>query len=255
MKLLLSIVMTLGSCKFLAAFSPVVHPNSRSQLGTCTYTTKLQAATETEAERLRRKARELLAEAKAAEDELHTTLVEKKKTRDEATDALISYLFPSNEGDGVCALADRLRKKRLAKDTLLQIVERLHEREVAARGLEHVEPSMHHEQVTFKRIAQPNEEELKKLQGLVDRLIEAAEVLDKEFTDQKSACSGKITHADIMHWGGGKVAKTMKEKAKDLGREHDEQFKKRLESFYEAAKRKHTKDEVDDWRDSDVWHP
>mmetsp|Transcript_17608 Transcript_17608/g.36996 ORF Transcript_17608/g.36996 Transcript_17608/m.36996 type:complete len:256 (-) Transcript_17608:211-978(-) len=255
MKLLLSIVIALGSCKFIAAFSPVVQPNSRSQLGTCTYTTKLQATTETEAERLRRKARELLAEAKAAEDELHSTLVEKKKTRDEATDALISYLFPSNEADGVCALADRLRKKRLASDTLLQIVERLYEREVAARGLEHVEPSMHHEQVTFKRIAQPNEEELKKVQGLVDRLIEAAEDLDKEFIDQKSACSGKITHADIMHWGGGNVAKTMKEKAKDLGREHDEQFKKRLESFYEAAKRKHTKDEVDDWRDSDVWHP
>ena len=60
-----------------------------------------------------------------------------------------------------------------------------------------------------------------------------------------------------MHWGGGNIAGIIKEKAKDLGREHDEQFQKRLNSFYEAAKRKHSYDEVDkdSWRNDDVWSP
>jgi hypothetical protein len=60
-----------------------------------------------------------------------------------------------------------------------------------------------------------------------------------------------------MHWGGGNIAGILKDKAKELGREHDEQFQKRLESFYDAAKRKHTRDEFnsDSWRDGDVWSP
>ena len=60
-----------------------------------------------------------------------------------------------------------------------------------------------------------------------------------------------------MHWGGGNIAGILKDKAKELGREHDEQFQKRLESFYDAAKWKHTRDEFnsDSWRDEDVWSP
>lgn len=226
-------------------------------------TTRLQATAETEVEHLLRKARELREEVKAGEDALHTTLIQKKQTRDDATDATIAQLFPnesssSEDGDGVCALCDRLRSKRLASDVLVRIVERLNEREVAARGLEHVEPSMHHEQVTFARVSTPDETELARLQGLVERLIEAAEVLDREFIEQKSECGEKITHSDIMHWGGGNIAGIIKEKAKDLGREHDEQFRNRLASFYEAATRKHSREEVGDgssWRDDDVWSP
>jgi hypothetical protein len=111
---------------------------------------------------------------------------------------MIAQLFPKNnakdddENGGVCALCERLREKRLALDMLVRIVERLHEREVAARGLEHVEPSIHHDNVTFKRVAQADEVELRYVQGLVDQLIEAAEVLDREFINQKSECNGKI---------------------------------------------------------------
>lgn len=200
------------------------------------------------------KARELREAAKASEDELHSTLIQRKSTRDDATDSIIAHLFPMDEGDGVCALCDRLRQKHLASDTLVQVVERLNEREVAARGLEHVEHSVHQNQVTFKRVAEPNEVELNKIQGLVIRLIEAAEVLDKEFGEEKSQCNGVITHSDHMHWGGGNIAGILTDKAKELGREHDEQFQKRLESFYEAAKRKHSREEFheDSWRDGDV---
>ena len=125
---------------------------------------------------------------------MHNTLIRRKGAQDAATDAIIQQLFPDNDtddGDGV-ALCDRLREKRLASDMLVRVVERLHEREVAAKGLDHVEPSVHHDQVTFKRVAQPDDEELARIQGLVHKLIEAAEVLDKEFIEQKSECQGKI---------------------------------------------------------------
>lgn len=256
MQLVPSIILLLASNDITQAFVP--HSNSIAQHhGQHTPLVQLRA-TETEAEKLLRKAAELRKQVQDEEHEVHSTLLQRKKTRDAATDANIAQLFPGDsDDDGVCALCARLRDKRLATDMLERIVERLHEREVAARGLEHVEPSMHHDQVSFKRVAQPNEAELSKIQGLVDRLIEAAEVLDKEFIEQKSKCDGKITHSDIMHWGGGNTATILKDKAKDLGREHDEQFRKRLESFYDAAKRKHSYDDVDkdSWRDDDIWSP
>ena len=58
--------------------------------------------------------------------------------------------------------------------------------------LEHVEPTMENDQLSFKRVAQTNEAELSRLQGCLSQLIEAAEVLDKEFIDQKLECQGKI---------------------------------------------------------------
>lgn len=63
-----------------------------------------------------------------------------------------------------------------------------------------------------------------------------------------------------MHWGGGDIAGILKAKARELGREHDEQFQKRLNSFYEAAKKKHGKEDSPgttgrDWKDGDVWSP
>lgn len=255
MQLIRPIILAVNACSFAQAFAPIL--NTVQPVQPSTLATALRATAETDAERLFRRARELREEVKAGEDELHYTLIKRKKTRDAATDSIIACLFPTAEDDGVCALCDRLRQKRLASDMLLRVVERLNEREVAARGLDHVEPSMHHDQVTFKRVAQPDEVELGMIQGLVDRLIEAAEVLDKEFIEEKSQCDAKITHSDIMHWGGGDVAGLIKDKAKDLGREHDEQFRARLESFYEAAKRKHSKDEVDkdSWRNDDVWSP
>ena len=169
----------------------------------------LHATAETDAERLLRRARELREAVKAGEEELHTTLLQRKKTRDAATDSMIAQLFPKynakddDENGGVCALCERLREKRLALDMLVRIVERLHEREVAARGLEHVEPSIHHDNVTFKRVAQADEVELRYVQGLVDQLIEAAEVLDREFINQKSECNGKIVSpmpSSITSW-------------------------------------------------------
>lgn len=176
-----------------AFVSPHMNIRDNHQQHLDTQLSKLHATTETDADRLLRKARELREQAASGEDELHNTLIQRKRTRDAATDSIIQQLFPDNDNSpGVCALCARLREKRLASDMLVRVVERLHEREVAAKGLEHVEPSVHHDQVTFKRVAQPDDEELARIQGLVNKLIEAAEVLDKEFIEQKSECQGKI---------------------------------------------------------------
>ena len=198
------------------------------------------------------KVRALREAAKADEDELQSNLFQKKKTKDDATDLIITQLFPSEEDDGTGALCERLRKKRLASSMLVQIVERIHEREIAARGLEHVEQSVKQDKITFERVAKEDVVELAKVQGLVTRLIEVAEVLDKEFFDEKSKGNEKITNADMMHWGGGNIAGIIKEKAKDLGREHEEQFQNRQKSFFDAATRTHTRDEFhqDSWQDS-----
>ena len=247
-------------CSLTHAFTPTAKQNAfvNTKSSTPTYSA-LQAtsADKIDAQRLREKARRLMEEVKKQEDALHSNLIEKKKSQDAATDAIISQLFPANDEGSTCDVADRLRNKRLASDTLVKVVERLHEREIAARGLEHVEPSVSNESVTFARVAEPNEKELAAIQGLVDRLIEAADVLDREFVTQKSECDGKMMHSDIMHWGGGNIAGILKDKAKELGRAYDEQFRKRLESFYDAAKRKHSRDEVDSrgWKDGDAWKP
>ncbi|KAL7436785.1 hypothetical protein ACHAXM_005336 [Skeletonema potamos] len=254
MKLLLSIILfatTLSDTLGFASLSQVT--KSRSVSATITATQLGATQAETEAERLLRKARELREASQRAEDTLHANLIQKKKEKDAATDLIISQLFPSN---GIDDLVDRLRKKRLASDMLVRVVERLHEREIAARGLEHVEPSLHHDQVTFKRVAQPDKVELAKIEGIVNDLVEAAAILDQEWLDQKHKTDGgKITHAEIMHWGGGKIAGILQDKIKELGREQDEQFKKRLQSFYDAANRKKHKDAIDgnSWREDDVW--
>ncbi|KAL3809108.1 hypothetical protein ACHAXA_003017 [Cyclostephanos tholiformis] len=264
---------------------PVYDDDRAPTASTTTTTTELRSSTnapppptgETEAERLLRRARELRDEARSGEDELHSTLIDRKRTRDAATDAIIERLFPRNDDDvdddaandvddvsSLRELCDRLRERRLAADVLVNIVERLHERGVAARGLERVEPSVHHDKVAFARVGgrgggEVDEVEIGWVRHAMDMLIRAAMVLDAEFIEEKeSKRGGRITHSDITHWGGGNIAGMLRDKVNDLGRAHDEQFQKRLESFYDAAKRKHSRDEFvdkDSWRDGDVWSP
>lgn len=205
---------------------------------------------ETDVEALMAKVRALREAAKAGEDELQSDLFQKKKTKNDATDLIVDQLFPTAGEGGTAALAARLRERKLAAGMLVQVVERIHEREVAARGLEHVETAVKKDQVTFERVAKEDEAELARVRGLVDRLIVAAEVLDKEFLAGKG--NEKITNADMTHWGGGNTAGLLKEKAQLLGREHDPQFVKRQQEFFDAATRTHTRDEFhqDSWQDS-----
>ncbi|KAL3793783.1 hypothetical protein ACHAWO_013488 [Cyclotella atomus] len=215
-------------CTSVRAFSPSL------QSRICNKAVELHATSaETEAERLRAKARELMAQVKQQEDDLHNNIMAKKRSRDAHIDQIISELFPTNNEGDTGDLVSRLRNKRLAAEVLVQIVERLHQR---------------------TRVADKKEPELA---SCTDQLIEAAAILDQEFVNQKTRCGDKITHADLVHWGGGNVSGILKDKDKDLAREYDEQFQKRLESFYDAAVKKHTRDEVDSrgWMDGDAWKP
>lgn len=204
-----------------------------------------------DAEALLAKARALREQAEAEEHQLHSNLIEKKNSQNVATDNIIQKLFPIHEinvnekedddnYDKVKrALANRIDTMKLSTNMLQNVVERLHEREIAARGLEHVEPTTHHDQVKFVRVASPQEEELVRVQGLIQRLIDAAEVLDEEYLKHEKDHHHVV---DETHWSRGTLSKVLKEKAHFLGREHDEEFKKRLEEYYEAARKKEDQD-------------
>mmetsp|Transcript_53145 Transcript_53145/g.64017 ORF Transcript_53145/g.64017 Transcript_53145/m.64017 type:complete len:247 (+) Transcript_53145:52-792(+) len=194
-----------------------------------------------EAEALLRKARELRAEAEAAETELHTNLVQKKASEDAETDRIIEELFPFPDQDenDAAIMANRLKQKRVSTPTLIKVVERLHEREVIAKGVEHVEPSVHHNHVKFERVVTPNTEELSRVVGLVDKLIAGATILDEDFAKEQNAKGGEVVkHADANHWTPGDLSKILKERVHYLEREHDEQFQHRLEEYYDAALKK-----------------
>jgi len=188
-----------------------------------------------------RKARELRQQAEEEEDHLHKTLVSKKQEEDTQTDMIINELFPANlpKGQtGVWKVADILEHKRFSAPCLERVVERLHEREIAAKGLEHVEPSLHHPHVKFERVADVNETELSRVQGLIQLLIDAAAVLDDKVLKERHEKGTATHHVDSTHWCSGELSKRLADKAHFLGREHEEQFKSRLEEFYEAARKK-----------------
>lgn len=208
----------------------------------------LKMSAVSDAEEMLRKARELRAQAEAEENNLHQTLLEKKKSQDEETDQLIDELFPDDltRGQpGVWKVAEFLQQKRLSASCLERVVQRLHEREIAAKGLDHVEPSMHHTHVKFEKVAKTNDAELKRVEGLIQMLIDAAAVLDDKVRKDYQE-KGTVKHqVDKTHWCSGELSERLSDKAHFLGREHDEQFKSRLEEYYEAARKKKKHDKGD----------
>lgn len=214
-----------------------------------------------EVEKLLQKARELRAQAESAESKLHLDLHEKKVAHDAGTDALITELFSqivssssssssshtvaytttTYNKEHAMTLSKTIQTKKLSTRKLEQVVQRLHDREVAASGLEHVESSLHHANVQFNRVAERNEEEVKRIGGLIQLLIDAAAFLDEQYLKEQEMKKKDVKHtADIVHWSCGELSHVLSEKAKFLGRGHEEQFKRRLEDYYEAARKKKT---------------
>lgn len=199
---------------------------------------------ESEAERLLRRARELREQAESAERRIHEDLVQKKKGKDAQTDQLIDHLFfpPAAGGSGSSSsLVDRLRDKRPCMDTLVAILKRLDEREVIARGGDHVvEVETSEGKMEFRKVSKdPDEPELQRLEGRIDDLIDAAGVLDAEFRERKKA-KGQTTvaHAEEEHWGGGKCAEVLSDTIAQIRRERSEMFQRRMEEFREAQRLK-----------------
>lgn len=199
-----------------------------------------------DAEELLRKARELREQAEAEEHSLHQTLISKKETQNVETDHVIDEVFPIGLPKGKAGawkVAEILEKNRYSANCLDRVVERLHEREIAAKGVDHVEPSVHHTHVKFERVQNADAEELARIEGLLQILIDAAAILDEKVLKEHSENGTKVKHhVDASHWCSGKLSQRLDEKAHFLGREHDEQFKSRLEEFNEAVrKKKHNK--------------
>lgn len=192
------------------------------------------ASAESEAERLLRKARELREMAAQAEHQIHVDLAEKKAKKDAKTDAIIEHLFFQEDKN----LVAYLHEKQLSIDTLEHIIDRLDEREVIAEGNEHVELVQGNDgNIEFHRVQKKDEQELQRLEGAIEALIEAVATLDEEFRNEKDK-KGElyVSHTEDQHWGAGKRAERLKNRAHEIRREREEQFQKRLEEFYEAQR-------------------
>lgn len=194
-------------------------------------------------------ARELLAKAKALREQaesdeasLHATLVTKKDLQNQDLDALIDVLFPLDmprEDTSVCKLAvsRTIETKKCSVQQLKNVVTRLHEREMTAKGEDHVEPTHHDSHgVKFERVSGRDDVELNRVSGLIPMLIDAATILDEKA--RAEADEAAVHKVDQSHWASGHLSEALSDKAHFLGRAHDDQFKKRLQEYYDAAKKK-----------------
>lgn len=202
---------------------------------TVTFLGSTQASSaESEADRLLRKARELRELAAQAEHQIHVDLAEKRDQHNVKMDALIQSLFFDKTND----LVTCLKEKHLSIDTLEQIIDRLDEREVVAEGKEHVKlVDSESGGVEFQRFAERNELELQQLEGKIEALVEAVSILDEEFRKAKES-KGEVyaSHTEDQHWGAGKMAERLTNRAHEIRREREEQFQQRLQEFYEAQR-------------------
>jgi len=227
--LISSIIITKKVNAFIANFA--LPP--ANQYITCDTSSAIFSSIETEVEMLLRKARELRAEAENEANVLHDNLMEKKSKENAKIDAIINDIF--RDSQDISFVAKKLKEGKHSTPTLLCVVERLHERELYAKGVEHVEHVDH----SFNRVSTHNANELAEVSGLVDQLINAAELLDDEYAKEQIRNSDtRAKYVDSSHWTSGELSSVLRERQHFLGREHDEQFKNRLEEFYEAARRK-----------------
>mmetsp|Transcript_19240 Transcript_19240/g.27062 ORF Transcript_19240/g.27062 Transcript_19240/m.27062 type:complete len:252 (-) Transcript_19240:192-947(-) len=195
-----------------------------------------------EVEKLLRRARELRAEADAAESQLHSSLLDKQTSDDARTDKIIAELFSGCEDNEttVPLLAKRIKEDKYSTVKLLKVVERLHERQLKARGIERVEPSRHSNAIQFHRISQPDDIELAEVGNKISTLLSSATLVDADFSKERGIPQHTV---ERDHWSKGKLASTLEDRLHFLDREHEDQFKNRLEEYYEAARKKKKKED------------
>lgn len=195
-----------------------------------------------EAQRLLEKARQLKAEAEAEAQALHSTLLDQKQVKAKQLDKCIDALFPNNDYD-VNALVARLKELKYSTDKLLEIITRLHEQEIKAKGIHQVEAffQQEHSHTRFERISSEiNEAQVERVSNMINALIAAAKQIDEEYLQIKRTSKNPnyLTHVEIEHWTVGECAAILSGKIRELRREHEEQFQERLHSFYEAQRKK-----------------
>lgn len=212
-----------------------------------------ESGVESEVEKLRRKARELRAEAESSRLELRTTQLEKKDELNRNMDRAIQDLFGdlqnnlnNNLEDGDNAqdiekVVRRLKKNRSSTEQLKRIVVRLHQRTMAARGLKRVDTLENNNGMEFALVESPvNSTESAWTHYNTELLVNATKVLDEEFWAAKRVSNDDwvVHYADSDHYTTGDVSKILQDKLKNLNREHDDQWKNKLKKDTETATRK-----------------
>jgi len=225
----------------VASFAPAITWGAHRNVAIISHNRLFSTAGESEVEGLLRRARELREQAEADEVSLRSESFSKKAAKDLQTDQMIDKIFPLNCKDACTQeTADQIIACKASADFLSRVIERLHEREIAARGLSHVE-SASQSNANFEVVSgKVNQVELSRVEGLIQRLIDAVGIVDEKNVQQHFQTTGQqkmqLSHAETEHWHTGELTKILKSKAKNLGREHEDQFLKRLKSFQEAAR-------------------
>jgi hypothetical protein len=197
---------------------------------------------ESEVERLLRKARELREQAARAEQQVHTDLVSKRQEQEIQMDGMIEYLFPTetdpSTGDDVVS---RLKAKKVSKETLEKIFDRLDDRLMVAEGQEHVCATTSGD--AFERVKKPRDEkQIECIQRRIEVLLGAVEVLDQEFRNaHASTVTGSqdfglyaVTATEHTHWGGGQLRHDLESRLKEKQRERHGQYQKRQQELRDA---------------------
>jgi len=241
MKLFTVHLLCLAAAQQVASFSPA--PHDLSSLRPISVS-PLSASADVEA--LLAKAAKLKAEAAAAEDQLHKSLLEKKGSQEQDLDACIDMLFPVDD-ESLMGLVGRLQKTNWSTEKLMRITSRLHTREMAAQGKGRVSATLHHNHAAFDSVSLDSPKELARLQGLVDRLLDAADVIDEEYMTGKRTVKDQtyLNHVDMDHWTMGDLAGNLKRQVGELRREHEDQFQERQQSFNDAQRKKDLPNKVE----------
>jgi len=223
------------------------------------------------ARQLLQQAKKLREEATKEENQVHINLMEKKRMQDMETDAMVHCLFDEMNEDpreiqnrsmvqqqrlaSPNMVATRILNKRLSLACLQRIIDRLDFLEAEAKGESHVILVMERKDslATFQKTsstlssspssplhtsAQPSaltKNIIQQIQQYRQLLLDAAKILD-----QGRELEGTHTqHQQHQHrWTPGTLYSHLLERVHFMQREHETQFRKRQDEFYQAAKRK-----------------
>jgi len=210
-----------------------------------------------------RMARELKEAANAAEEDLRSSKRDKKARKDTSVDAMIDelFFFVSDDGDvgvdppqkttkktkktktGLDELVSKLERKKPSTEKLLDVVVRLHERELSARGANGVENENDGGTGGVSR-TEIDAAELSTVSGLANLLVDACAAIDEKwFDERREKFDGQSdpnyrNHAESEHYTSGETGRILRDKHNELKREHDERFLKRQEEYYRKITKK-----------------
>jgi hypothetical protein len=182
-----------------------------------------------EAEELRRRAKEILAEARVLEVALQESRSMTKLTRMSGSNDMIDRLF-LNRPLTPEAVARILRDECWSVDQAVMVLERLHERQTRTLNFDRdtVELTNPNFQIGDTRNAKVNATEADLFDSYMNCLIQAAAILDEEISSK-----GDVNGAN-KRWPG-RVALKLKSRLNELRRTEDIAFRRRLATGINSA--------------------